>query len=398
MSECNPIVLLRVGDELIERRFALTVDALLVAHRILHADASGACPPSDRVSFSWNRDPATGVICVQSGPRCDGSRMVSDSVGGLDWDAGCGYDRQDTPSVFFAEENDQGDLPRVGDFSKGRAEGYPHGGDRVSLRADAAADASAVAVARTARWLLKANAPKAARERLTLVRIFEELQGLGFGGSYAAVWRYALRWGEEHASATAPAYIPLSFAPGEAYQFDWSHEIVVVNGATVTVTVKVAHARLCHSRLSHYFHTDKADGPVDRKLPTQVGRALERLGVEHIAAYSPQARGRSERLFQTLQDRLVKEPALAGIETVEAANAFLAQVYIPAHNARFAIGPEQPGTGFVAIPGVDLDEVLCVQEERLVGNDNCVSYNRLRLQILESPRSHEGVAAAGRVS
>ena len=95
--------------------------------------------------------------------------------------------------------------------------------------------------------ILEANAQKATRERLTLIRIFEELQGLGFDGSYAAVRRYALRWGEEHSSAPAPAYIPLSFAPGEAYQFDWSHEVVVLNGATVTV--KVAHVRLCHSRL-----------------------------------------------------------------------------------------------------------------------------------------------------
>ena len=95
--------------------------------------------------------------------------------------------------------------------------------------------------------MLEANAQKAARERLTLIRIFEELQGLGFDGSYAAVRRYALRWGEEHSCATAAAYIPLSFAPGEAYQFDWSHEIVVLNGATTTV--KVAHVRLCHSRM-----------------------------------------------------------------------------------------------------------------------------------------------------
>jgi transposase len=138
-------------------------------------------------------------------------------------------------------------------------------------------------------------------------------------------------------------------------------------------------------RGAHYFHTAQAGAPVDRKQLTQVGRALERLGVEHIAAYSPQARGRCERVFQTLQDRLVKELGLAGIETVEAANTFLREVYIPAHNARFAVAPEQPGTGFVAIPGVDLDEVLCVQEERQVGNDNCVSYNRLKLQIPESP-------------
>src|ERR1700689_388751 len=82
-------------------------------------------------------------------------------------------------------------------------------------------------------------------------------------------------------------------------------------------------------RGSHYFYTPEAGGAVDRKHPTQVGRALAHLGVEHIAAYSPQARGRSERVFHTLQDRLVKELALAGITTVEAANCFLRDVYIP---------------------------------------------------------------------
>ncbi len=92
-------------------------------------------------------------------------------------------------------------------------------------------------------------------------------------------------------------------------------------------------------RGSHYFHTPAAGGKVDRSRPTQVGRALERLGVEHIAAYSPQARGRSERVFHTLQDRLVKELALRGIVTVEEANRFLREVYIPAHNARFAVAP-----------------------------------------------------------
>lgn len=142
-------------------------------------------------------------------------------------------------------------------------------------------------------------------------------------------------------------------------------------------------------RGSHYFHTPEAGGAVDRANPTQVGRALERLGVEHIAAYSPQARGRSERLFHTLQDRLVKELALAGITGMEAANRFLREVYIPAHNARFAVKAQQDGTAFVAIPGVDLAEILCVQEERQVGNDNCVSFNRLRLQIPDSPlRAH----------
>ena len=139
-------------------------------------------------------------------------------------------------------------------------------------------------------------------------------------------------------------------------------------------------------RGAHYFYTPTAGGEVDRSKPTQVGRALERLGVEHIAAYSPQARGRSERVFHTLQDRLVKELALKEIDTVEAANLFLRDVYIPEYNARFAVAAAQEGTAFVAIPGVDLAEILCVQEERQVGNDNCVSFNRLKLQIPESPR------------
>ena len=95
--------------------------------------------------------------------------------------------------------------------------------------------------------LLSGNVERAARERLTLIRIFEELRALGYDGGYDAVRRYARTWSRSHAGQTAAAYVPLSFAPGEAYQFDWSHEIVVLSG--VTVTVKVAHVRLCHSRM-----------------------------------------------------------------------------------------------------------------------------------------------------
>jgi transposase len=95
--------------------------------------------------------------------------------------------------------------------------------------------------------MLAENAGKPLRERLTLIRLFEDLHGLGYAGGYDAVRRYARSWQREHASQTAPAFVPLSFAPGEAYQFDWSHEIVLLNG--VTVTVKVAHIRLCHSRM-----------------------------------------------------------------------------------------------------------------------------------------------------
>ncbi len=95
--------------------------------------------------------------------------------------------------------------------------------------------------------LLAKNAGAAARERLTLIRLFEELRALGYDGGYDAVRRYARVWGRQHAGQMAEAYVPLSFAPGEAYQFDWSHEVVLMSG--VTVTVKVAHIRLCHSRM-----------------------------------------------------------------------------------------------------------------------------------------------------
>jgi transposase len=95
--------------------------------------------------------------------------------------------------------------------------------------------------------MLLANATKPAREQLTLTRIYEELRGAGYDGGYDAVRRYAKSWREERGAITAEAFVPLSFAPGEAYQFDWSHEVLLLKG--ITVTVKVAHVRLCHSRM-----------------------------------------------------------------------------------------------------------------------------------------------------
>jgi transposase len=95
--------------------------------------------------------------------------------------------------------------------------------------------------------LQAANAAKSAREQLTLIRIFEDLRGSGYDGGYDAVRRYARRWSKERGQSTAAAYVPLSFAPGEAYQFDWSHEVVLLSGTTVMV--KAAHVRLCHSRM-----------------------------------------------------------------------------------------------------------------------------------------------------
>ena len=148
--------------------------------------------------------------------------------------------------------------------------------------------------------------------------------------------------------------------------------------------VVVAHGLFCSlytDRGSHYFETPAAGARVSKIVLTQFGRALKQLGIEHIAAYSPQARGRSERVFSTLQDRLPKELALAGIGTVEAANAWLRDVYIPEHNKQFAVGAEQPGSAFVIDKAGAWREILCVQEERRVGNDNTVKWRRSILQL-----------------
>ncbi len=150
-------------------------------------------------------------------------------------------------------------------------------------------------------------------------------------------------------------------------------------------------------RGGHYFHTPEAGAKVDKTKLTQVGRALAQLGIEHIPAYSPEARGRSERAFATLQDRLVKELKLAGITTVEAANRFIAEVYLPDHNARFAKPPEQPESAFVPASLDQVQDILCRQEERVVGNDNTVRYHGLSLQIPPSPLRAHFVKAKVRV-
>ena len=164
--------------------------------------------------------------------------------------------------------------------------------------------------------------------------------------------------------------------------------------------VFTAHGLPCSlytDRGSHYFTTLKAGGKVHRDAPTQVGRALRSLGVEHIAAYSPEARGRSERAFRTLQDRLPKELALLGITTVAGANAYLRERYIGMHNARFAVEAEHPGSAFVRVPELDLSEVLCHEEERQVGQDNTVVLSKVRLQIPASPLRAHYVKAMVRV-
>nr|WP_294508709.1 hypothetical protein [uncultured Rhodopila sp.] len=148
--------------------------------------------------------------------------------------------------------------------------------------------------------------------------------------------------------------------------------------------VVFGHGLFCSlytDRGSHYFFTPDVGGKVSKTVLTQVGRALKQLGIEHIAAYSPQARGRSERVFLTLQDRLTKEFALAGIATVEAANVWLRDTCIAAHNERFAVGAEQEGSAFVADTAGAWREILCIQEDRTVGHDNTVIWDNLSLQL-----------------
>lgn len=134
-------------------------------------------------------------------------------------------------------------------------------------------------------------------------------------------------------------------------------------------------------RASWAFYTPKAGGKVDKDNPTQVGRALERLGIEHIPSYSPQARGRSERMNRTLQDRVVNELRAAGISDVDTANRYLRERYIPVHNELFCVPAREPQSMFVGVRGVDLDQILCEEQKRVVGQDNVVRYKNRALQI-----------------
>jgi transposase len=133
------------------------------------------------------------------------------------------------------------------------------------------------------------------------------------------------------------------------------------------------------------FHTPQAKGPVDKRQLTQLGRALERLGIEHIPAYSPQARGRSERLNRTFQDRLVNELRVAKITTRPAANAYLRERFLPDYNATFSCAPADRASAFVKLGRVDLDQILCHQDERIVGRDNTVAFEGRTLQLLPQP-------------
>ncbi len=155
----------------------------------------------------------------------------------------------------------------------------------------------------------------------------------------------------------------------------------VMAGLKEVIERKGVFCALYSDRGSHFWLTAKVGGKVDRHRLTQVGRALRELGIQMIPAYSPQARGRSERNFGTWQGRLPQELRLAGITTVEAANAFLREHYIGEFNRRFQVATAQAGNAFVACRRRDLDLIFALQFERTVNRDNTVSFQSLNLQI-----------------
>jgi hypothetical protein len=134
-------------------------------------------------------------------------------------------------------------------------------------------------------------------------------------------------------------------------------------------------------RGSHYWHTPEADGKIDKTNLPQFGRALKQLGIDMIAAYSPEARGRSERAFGTHQGRLPQELAKAGVTTMTGANRYLKKVYMPCFNKEFAQPAMETGSAFVPWIGTSLEDILCEQFERTVGKDNCIQFDGLILQI-----------------
>ena len=164
--------------------------------------------------------------------------------------------------------------------------------------------------------------------------------------------------------------VTMDDATSEVYSAFFVEQEGTISTFTALAEVIVEKGLFCAlyaDRAGHYWHTPEAGGKVDKDRPTQVGRALAQLGTELIAAYSPEARGRSERMFGTLQKRLPQELRLRGITTMAAANRFLKEDYLARHNARFAVPAEAEGSAFVPFAGA-LEDILCVQQERTVSN------------------------------
>ena len=173
-------------------------------------------------------------------------------------------------------------------------------------------------------------------------------------------------------------------ATSEVYSLYFVEEEGTASSMMGIMDVIETHGLFCSfysDRGSHYWTTPEAGGRVDKHNLTQFGRAMKYLGIDMIAAYSPEARGRSERLFRTLQGRLPNELALANIVDMEAANHFLKHHFLPTFNAEFKREATEVGSAFVPYIGLPLKDIFCIQEERVVGKDNCVRYANRILQI-----------------
>jgi transposase len=155
----------------------------------------------------------------------------------------------------------------------------------------------------------------------------------------------------------------------------------VMAGLKQVIANRGVFCALYSDRGSHFVYTPQAGKAPDRRVKTQIGRALEQMGIELIPANSPEARGRCERLFGTWQGRLPQEIRLRNISTVDDANAYLPEWIATEHNRKFAIAAQEPGTAFVPYGGAELDKIWSNQQERIVGNDNTVTYGKLSLQV-----------------
>jgi len=186
--------------------------------------------------------------------------------------------------------------------------------------------------------------------------------------------------------------VTMDDATNEHYSMFFVHEEGTgssFEGIKAVIDQKGLFSCLYTDRGSHYWYTPEAGGKVSKHQLTQFGRAMKQLGIGMIAAYSPEARGRSERAFKTHQERLPKELAMKGITSMEAANQYLAKVYMPAFNAEFMRPAAEQGTAFVPWVGSSLDDILCEHYERTVSADNCISFEGKVLQIpADSHRCH----------
>src|SRR5437867_4420276 len=167
---------------------------------------------------------------------------------------------------------------------------------------------------------------------------------------------------------------------------DGGESVAAIMTALRTVLERDGLPLALYTDRAHWaVHPPTSGSAPDRRHPPQVGRALARLGIEHILGYSPQARGRSERVNRTLQDRLVNELRVAGITTVAAANRYLRDQFLPAFNTELGRTPAEATPAFVPLGRVDLDQILCVEADRVVGRDNVVTADGVPLQVASSP-------------